>query len=201
MTATRRIGTESSKTRALLIDATERLMLDEGYAGVSSRRVAAVAGVKPALVHYYFPTMDDLFLAVYRRGAEQNLERFGRAVRSPQPLRAMWKLSKDQRGRVLVMEFTALSRHRKVVRAALAESAERFRQMQLEAVQRVLDEQGGDADGLNAEAIVLLMTGLSQTLALEREIGMTTGHKETTELVERLLERYEPVAEAARAKA
>lgn len=202
MTSTRRIGTESSKTRALLIDATERLMLDEGYAGVSSRRVAAVAGVKPALVHYYFPTMDDLFLAVFKRGAEQNLERFGRAVRSPQPLRALWKLSKDQRGRVLVMEFSALSRHRKVVRAALAEYGDRFRQMQLEAVRRVLDEQGvdGGADGLTAEAVVLLMTGLSQTLALEREIGMSTGHKEATDLVERLLERYEPATEPAKAR-
>ena len=67
-------------------------MLDEGYAAVTSRRVAARAGLKPQLVHYYFRTMDDLFVALIRRGAEQNLEHQARALASPQPLRALWEL-------------------------------------------------------------------------------------------------------------
>ena len=67
MVATRRFGAETSKTHAALLDAAEALMLAEGYAAVSSRRAAAAAGLKPALVHYYFATMDDLFLALYRR--------------------------------------------------------------------------------------------------------------------------------------
>src|SRR5690349_20615746 len=50
--------------------ATAQIMLEEGYAASTSRRVAAKAGVKPALVHYYFPSMDDLFLAVLRDSAE-----------------------------------------------------------------------------------------------------------------------------------
>ena len=44
MAATRRVGTLTSKTRALLLDVTEQLMLDEGYAAVSSRSVAASRG-------------------------------------------------------------------------------------------------------------------------------------------------------------
>jgi AcrR family transcriptional regulator len=200
MASTRRIGTEGSKTRALLVDATERLMLDEGYAGVSSRRVAAAADVKPALVHYYFPTMDDLFLAVFRRGAERNFERFARALESDQPLRTLWKQSMDQRGTVLVTEFAALSRHRKAVRAALAEYADRFRELQLDIVRKVLEDRGIEAPGVTAEAIVLLMTGLSVSLVLERELGMSTGHEEALDLVERLLERYEPAPVAARRK-
>jgi AcrR family transcriptional regulator len=192
MAPSRRIGTEQSKTRALLIDATERLMLEEGYAAVSSRRVAAVAGVKPALVHYYFPTMDDLFLAVFRRGAERNLKRFSRAAGSDRPLRALWKLNRDPRGSVLVMEFTALSRHRKVVRAALGEYAEKFRRLQLEAVRRVFDERGIEADGIDPEALVVLLTAVSTTLVLEREIGVSTGHREANRLVEDLLDRFEP---------
>jgi AcrR family transcriptional regulator len=201
MASTRRIGTEGSKTRALLLDATERLMLDEGYGGVSSRRVAAVAGVKPALVHYYFPTMDDLFLAVFQRGAERNLARFTRAAQSDRPLRALWKANKDPRGGVLVMEFSALSRHRKVVRKAIAEYAERFRQLQMEVVQRVLDERGIDTPGVTAEAIVVLMTGLGVSLVLERELGLATGHREANALVEVLLDEYEPLETAARARA
>ena len=73
---TRRIGAEDSKTRAQLLDAAERLLLEEGYAAVTSRRVAAKAGLKPQLVHYYFRTMDDLFVAVFRRRADENLARF-----------------------------------------------------------------------------------------------------------------------------
>ena len=88
-------------------------MLEEGYAAVTSRRVAAHAGLKPQLVHYYFRTMDDLFLAAYRRRAEQGLERLSQAIVSPQPLWALWDLSRDPRGTALTMEFVALANHRK----------------------------------------------------------------------------------------
>ena len=44
MASTRRIGAESSETRAALLDAAERLMLEHGYAAVTSRRVAGAAG-------------------------------------------------------------------------------------------------------------------------------------------------------------
>ena len=68
----RRIGAVDSKTRAQLLDAAELLLLEEGYAAVTSRRVAAKAGLKPQLVHYYFRTMDDLFVEVFRRRADEN---------------------------------------------------------------------------------------------------------------------------------
>ena len=61
-------GTRDTATRRALIQATAQVMLQEGYAAATSRRVAAQAGVKPALVHYYFPSMDDLYLAVLRSG-------------------------------------------------------------------------------------------------------------------------------------
>ncbi len=130
----RRIGTETSETRAALLDAAEQLMLAEGYAAVTSRRVAAQAGLKPQLVHYYFRTMDDLFLAVFRRRAEQGLERQADALASEQPLWSLWDLSRDPRGTALTMEFTALANHRKAIRAEIAASAERYRAEQLEGV-------------------------------------------------------------------
>lgn len=46
MTATpRRMGAENSKTRLLLLDTAQRLMLEEGYAAVGVRRVAREAEV------------------------------------------------------------------------------------------------------------------------------------------------------------
>jgi AcrR family transcriptional regulator len=192
MASTRRIGKETSKTRVLILDATEKLMLEEGYASVSSRRVAAAADVKPALVHYYFSTMDDLFVALFQRGAERNMERFTVAAQSDRPLRALWRLSKEQRGGVLLVEFTALSRHRTAVRAEIAAYGRRFRRLQLKTVRRLLEAQGIDESVVTAEAIVVLLTGLSTTITLERELGLSTGHKQALELIERLLQRYEP---------
>jgi AcrR family transcriptional regulator len=176
----------------LLLDATEQLMIDEGYAAVSSRRVAGAAGVKPALVHYYFPTMDDLFVAVLQRGGERNMERFTRAAESDRPLRAMWQLSKEQPGSVLLIELAALSRHRRAVRAEIAAYGRRHRRIQVQVVRKVLAAHGIDESIVTAEAVVVLMTGLSTTLTIEREIGLSTGHKQAVALMEQLLDRYEP---------
>src|SRR3546814_658709 len=101
MASERRIGSEDSETRSALLDAAQKLMLEEGYPGVTSRRVAATAGLKPQLVHYYFRTMDDLYLALFRRGASLNLERQARALASEQPLRALWEFSSEPAGAAL----------------------------------------------------------------------------------------------------
>jgi AcrR family transcriptional regulator len=191
MASTRRIGAPDSRTRAGLLDATEQLMLEDGYAAVSSRRVAGKAGLKPQLVHYYFRTMDDLFLEVLRRRAEQNLERYGRALTSEQPLRTLWALTTDARGAALTMEFAALANHRKAIRSEIARYAERFRQMQLEVLATVLDGSGISAERCPPTVALLAMTGISQVIALERALGITTGHQETLAFVERHIDQLE----------
>lgn len=45
MASNRRIGTETSQTRNLLLQAAANLMRDEGYAEVSSRKLARKAGL------------------------------------------------------------------------------------------------------------------------------------------------------------
>ena len=192
MTTPRRIGAETSKTRVVLLDAAEKLMLEEGYAAVTSRRVAAAAGLKPQLVHYYFRTMDDLFLALFRRRAEQGLERQARAFESEQPLWAVWELSRDPRGNALTMEFTALANHRKEIRAELAASAERYRCELREGLETVFERYGVRAEELPPLVCTILLTSLSRVLVIEHEtLGMTTGHAETLAFVEGLLHRLE----------
>ncbi len=189
---TRRIGTETSKTRGSLVDAAERLMLEEGYAAVTSRRVAAQAGLKPQLVHYYFRTMDDLFLAAYRRRADQGLERLTQALTSAQPLWALWDLSRDPRGTALTMEFVALANHRKPIRAEIAVSAERFRAELRAGVGAVLARYGVDEERYPPVVCAVLMTGVAQILVIEEEsLGMSTGHADTVAFVEQLLEGLE----------
>jgi len=190
--ATRRLGTETSETRTALLDATEQLMLEAGYAAVSSRRVAAIVGVRPALVHYYFRTMDDLFLATFRRRAEQAFAHQQRALRSPQPLWALWEVSRDPRGTVLTMEFSALANHRPAIRAEITSAAERIRAQQVEVLADVLASHGVTVDDCPPVVAAVLIAGISVLLALEQgSLGMSTGHTETITYVEDFLRRLE----------
>lgn len=56
--------------RAAILDAAEQLFAAHGFYGVTTRQVAAEAGVDSALIHYYFGTKRDLFDAVFARRAE-----------------------------------------------------------------------------------------------------------------------------------
>ena len=197
MAKPRRTGTETSETRFKILDVTERVMIEDGYAAVSSRRVAKDVGVTPALVHYYFPTLDDLFLEVLRRRAKQQLERQERHLTSPQPLRALWGVSSDQAGTALLMEFMALSNHRKSIRSELAEFAEAFRRNQLESLTGQLDEYGFDPDEVPPEVLLVAIAGISRAIVMEQALGMTTGLTETIAFVEKHLDRIEGPAEKA----
>lgn len=183
----RRLGAPDSKTRARLVEAAERLLLEEGYAAVTSRRVGAAAGLKPQLVHYYFRTMDDLFVEVFRRRAEENLTRFDRMVAHGASLRALWHFNAELRGARFNIEFTALAHHRKTIRAEIARYAERFRGAQLAALRGALATGPVADDRLPPAVVLLMMTGLSQVLAIEEELGVTAGHAETVAFVEELV--------------
>jgi AcrR family transcriptional regulator len=56
----------SPDTRAAILDAARALFATGGMSGTSVRAVAAKAGVDPALVHHYFGTKDELFVAALR---------------------------------------------------------------------------------------------------------------------------------------
>jgi AcrR family transcriptional regulator len=190
MTGARRIGAEDSATRAALLDAARTLMVEEGYAAVTSRKVAARAGLKPQLVHYYFRTMDDLFVALVRRGAEQIRERQAAALASDQPLWALWELNTDPAGRTVITEMAALANHRKDLQAEIAGLAGRLRDEQIAALTPVLARYG-IADVLTADAFVTLANALGQVLVMEHALGLHTGHEAARALVETLLTRYE----------
>jgi AcrR family transcriptional regulator len=174
------------------VHAAEQLLLEEGYAAVTSRRVGAKAGLKPTLVHYYFRTMDDLFVEVFRRRAEENLARFERAVADDGSLRNLWRLNADPRGAAFMIEFVALANHRKEIRKEIAVYAERFRASQLEALTAALAADGVTWDELPPVVALLMMTGISQILAIEQALGFTAGHAETVSFVEQEISRLEP---------
>ncbi|MBO0855587.1 MAG: TetR/AcrR family transcriptional regulator, partial [Nocardia sp.] len=134
-----RTADPDSPTRAALLDAAQDLMLEEGYAAVSTRKLAARAGANSALVYYYFGTMDNLFAELFHRGAERSYHLQIEALNDPQPLWSLWESVHDQSQTALTMEFVALANHRKAIRAEIAESSKRFRTLQLDAVTKALE--------------------------------------------------------------
>jgi len=181
----RRSTAESSETRSGLLDAAERLMLEEGYAAVTARRVAAEAGVNVALVYYYFASMDALFIALFRRGADRSLTAQLEVLRSPQPLWGLWELTHHQTSTALTLEFIALANHRKAIRAEIAGYSKKFRTMQLETMSAILDGYGLDPDTWPPASVILVMWGVSQYLLIEQAFDLDTGHAETVALIEK----------------
>jgi len=188
MTPKRRIGAESSETRASIIEAAEQVIREEGYAAASTRRVAAHAGLKPSLVHYYFPTTDDLFLAVFKRGAEQSDAMIEQALTSDDPLRALWRFFADASRTSLAMEFVALANHRKTIRSEIARHSEAMRARQVALLERLIGERLGSFGGTPA-GFSLVLAGIGRALVMEGELGIDAGHAEARAFVEAWLDR------------
>jgi AcrR family transcriptional regulator len=184
------MGAEDSQTRTKLLDAAERLMLEDGYAAVTSRRVGQKAGVSSQLVHYYFRTMDHLFLDVFRRRAEEGFARFERSIEAQPSLRTIWSSlgAGSGSGSVFNLEFAALGNHRKAIRAEIASYAERFRAMQVEAISSILAARGTLPAGITPEVVLVVMAGVAQLIALERALGVSGGHEQTLAFIEQYLD-------------
>jgi AcrR family transcriptional regulator len=183
-----RVGREA--TREALIEATAQIMLEDGYAAATSRRVAARASVKPALVHYYFPSMDDLFVAVLRDKAEHNLRRQRHAIAHAQPLHALWQLSSATDAR-LFTEFLAMANHRKAIRSEISAYAMRFRDLEEGVVTLALKAHGVDLELFPPVVMSMIMGGLARMVIHEQGLGITRGHDEATAFIERCLEQFE----------
>jgi len=185
----RRVGAETSATRAAILDATERLMREEGYASVSTRRVAAEAGLKPSLVHYYFPTTDDLLIALFRKGADQSDEMMDAALASDDPLRAMWEYFTDTSRTAIALEFMALANHRKAIQAHMAEHSEAMRERQVRVLEKIMGERLSGPEGCPASGLTVVLAGMGRALIMEGGLGVSAGHDEARAAVEAWLDR------------
>lgn len=192
MVEKRRIGAESSETRAKILDAAEQVIRAEGYAAASTRRVAQHAGLKPSLVHYYFPTTDDVFLAVFKRGAAQSDAMIEAALADPDPVRALWRFFADASRNELAVEFIALANHRKAIRAEIIQHSDAMRARQTELFEKLLGDRLAEFGEGAPRGLTLVMAGIGRALAMESTMGIDAGHAEARALVEHWLDRLLP---------
>jgi AcrR family transcriptional regulator len=195
----RRSPVDDSASRTALLDAAEALMLEEGYAAVTTRRVAAQAGVNSALVAYYFGAKDGLFIELFHRGANRSLERLRSALSGAQPLWALWDLTRTYSENNLLMEFMALANHREALRAEIAAYSKTFRTMQVEALSGVLARYGVDPERWPPAALILLMASVSRFVQIEDSFDVDIGHRELLAVIEREIQALEGARRPERA--
>jgi AcrR family transcriptional regulator len=188
MNTKRRMGAETAENRGLLIEAAAKLMVDEGYAAISARKVAAKAGLKVQLVYYYFKDMDDLILAVVKRNSSKRLKKFVRLLAGPDPLRAVWAMNRDSTSAISTTELLALANHREAIRNEVVKTAKEFRQLQIEAVEQLLAERGVDSSEVPPAAVVTIISALSRAMAQDCALGVDEGYDQAVAVVERGLE-------------
>ena len=166
-------------------------MLEDGYAAVSSRSVAARVGINAPLVHYYFPTLDDLFIAVLERRAGPNVDRLTDALDSDQPLLTWWKLASNRRGAALFVELMAAANHRPLLKAEVGQVAQRVRKLQVDRLPKLLDEYGLDTHEFPPVLIAAAMQGLAFGLVQDQTAGYDTAADDAADAMTGLLEGLE----------
>jgi len=191
MAEPRRHRAASEEKRTRMLDAAEDIMLHEGYAAVTSRNVAARVGIQAPLLHYYFPTIDDLFVALLRRRSERNVERMAAALASPKPLSAWWDLASDPRGTALFFELLAAVNHRQALKAEVGEVAREVRRMQMAVLDDILPDYGLDPDEYPPALVAAAMQGLALALVADEVAGYDTAHEKVRAAMSRLVARLE----------
>ena len=71
----------STATVDAIVEATARLLIEHGYEGASTRRIAERAGVSVGSLYQYFPSRDALVTAVIERHVDEVLDRIGGLLR------------------------------------------------------------------------------------------------------------------------
>ncbi|MBL7496336.1 TetR/AcrR family transcriptional regulator [Frankia sp. CNm7] len=180
-------GSRAHETRDRIVDATIQLLAKEGYGNITTRRIGEIAGVKYQLVHYYFQSLEDLFIQAFRRGAEENLARLAEIAKGEASLHRFWKVNSSAGAGKLMVEFVALAQRHPALRLEIAAYARRFRDAQLEFARAALERESIATDQVPPMVVLLLTTGLAQLEAHDHLIGIADGHDETRTWIENWL--------------
>ena len=191
-TSVRRLAPVDSETRARMLDAAEAVLRDEGYAMLTSRRIANRMGVKQQLVFYYFRTMDDLVVDAFRRLAARELERVETALSSERPLHEIWNVCIHTSDARLITEFMALAHRNEALRKEVIAYIEQMRRIHVGALTRASKDGASGLSALAPVAISFLATSAALALTREGAIGVSMGHAEVLELIGQSIAALEP---------
>jgi AcrR family transcriptional regulator len=174
-----------------LLDAAERLLVEVGHAGITTRRLADEAGVNHGLVHYYFGSIENLLLRALERFTERLVERQRELYAADVPFIEKWRtamrylLSEDVTYEKAWLELQALGWNDAGLRKRLAEVNAEWRAVLTDAFAQALREH---EIGIPLDALVSLVITFNIGIMVERLGGIETGHRELLDWIERWLD-------------
>ena len=190
MASKRRFGPRNSEISHAIMDATEKVIRDEGYAAVSSRRVAEVADIQQSLVYYYFKSMDDLLVATFQRRTERGMARYEKDACSDKPVAEIWKDLNEGVDARMSFAFVSLASHNERVREVYTRFLSESRKLQSEVIAKDAEARGIDISPATPTALAFILHSTSLVMAREAALGMTEGHDEVRALLDGLLNKF-----------
>jgi len=196
-----RVGISPSRaqTEQAFLDAAERLLIREGYATITTRKLAAEANANHGLVHYYFGSMEELLLRVLERFTDRILTRQRAMYADPAvPFIEKWRKAMGYIDDDLAAgypkiwyELMAMAWNRPDFRDRLQHVHEQWDAVLTDAVTTAMREYGVDRKRFPAAAVAVLVRTFNEGLLLERLIGYDNGHQALLKMVDDLLRRWD----------
>jgi AcrR family transcriptional regulator len=190
---------------AALLDAAERLLVEQGAGAVTTRKLAEQAGLNPGLVHYYFGSMEEVMVQVLERFTVRLIERQRAMYASDRPFlekwRAAWSFQEEDLASgysKIWLELQAFAWNRPELRTRVQRVNAEWRAVLTEAFGPALRDLRFDA--LSLEAVVSLVMTMGQGYALERLSGIESGHATLLAEIDEWMQSRSSGAKASRSK-
>lgn len=188
--------TARRETEERFLDAAERLLVEIGYAGITTRRLAEEAGANHGLVHYYFGSMEELFFRVLERFTDRLLARQREMYASPAPYVEKWReamsyLDDDRPYQKIWWELQAMAWNREEYRERIASVHAGWCDAMRDAVAGALASYRMETGPLSADEWVTLIVALNEGIILERLSGIERGHEDLLAGIDRWLSALE----------
>ena len=170
-----------------LLDAAERLLVEVGHAGITTRRLAEVAGVNHGLVHYYFGSNEALLVRALERFTDRLLERQRALYAADLPFAEKWRtamrflVSEDRAYEKVWLELQALGWNDDGLRERLARVNDEWRAVLADALAVPHRELGLP---MPLPALVALVMTFNLGVMVERLGGIQAGHAELLEWID-----------------
>jgi AcrR family transcriptional regulator len=192
MTEPARQTTARVAAEEALLDAAERLLVDVGYAGITTRKLAEAAGVNHGLVHYYFGSNENLLVRALERFTERLIVRQREMYAADVPFIEKWRtamrylISEDVTYEKIWLELQALAWNNADIRARLERVNTEWRAVLTEAFEEPHRELGIE---IPLDALVSLVITFNIGIMVERLGGIETGHAELLDWIDGWLSR------------
>ena len=185
------VATSRASTEDAFLDAAERLLVSIGHGGITTRVLANEAGANPGLVHYYFGSMDNLFVRVLERFTARLIARQRQLYGADIPFLDKWRqamryLDIDREYQKVWFELQALSWSRQHLRDRVAAVNDAWRAVLTEALAAPRDELRIE---MPLDALVSLVMTLNEGIILERLSGVETGQRALLDWIDGWLRR------------